>query len=188
MCSLIIKSLTCADLFMDLMSLSPDSVVWRSTDHQSVSVLKAGDAALVTVQSPYKLTRARAPHLQTHTRPLYLQLQHATATNHPPRTPVPLSHFNGSVSGRGHDVFVVEVHHVDSGAVTHEHPAQSDVRGRRHVPHCNGAIFRTRDHQPVTEAQVQNRLVVMDESVENLTRRDIPNPETERKTSVILLV
>lgn len=183
-----IHDVTCEDLYTEIMSRSPDSVVWRSTDHQSVSVLKAGDAALVTVKCPYKLTRACAPYLQTHTRSLYLQLRQLQITH---RALPSLSHFNGPVSGRRHDVFVVEVHHVDGSTVTHEHPAQADVCGRRHVPHCNGAIFRTRDHKPVTEAQVQNRLVVMDQSVENLTRRNIPNPETHRETqrkSVTLLV
>ncbi len=97
-------------------------------------------------------------HTCKHSKKVFHLHHHTTATNHPslnPRPPTDHSrpaHFYGSVSRRRHDVFVVKVHHVDGGAVTHEHTAQADVGRRRHVPHRDGAIFRTRHHETVPEA------------------------------------
>lgn len=72
--------------------------------------------------------------------------------------------------------------------MTHEHAAQADVGGRGHVPHCDGAIFRARHHEAITETQVKYRLVVMDQSVQNLTGADIPNPEAEWKKEKLSVV
>ena len=43
----------------------PDGVVRAAADDQSVVVLEAGDASLVTIQSPHKLAGAGRPDLQT---------------------------------------------------------------------------------------------------------------------------
>ena len=42
----------------------PDGVVRAAADDQPVVVLQAGDASLVTVQSPHKLAGAGGPNLQ----------------------------------------------------------------------------------------------------------------------------
>ena len=42
----------------------PDGVVGATADDQPVVVLQAGDASLVTVQSPHKLAGAGGPNLQ----------------------------------------------------------------------------------------------------------------------------
>lgn len=97
-------------------------------------------------------------------------------------------YFDSSVSGSWDDVFVVKVDDIDGGPVAHEHAAQADVSGGGHVPHCDGAIFRACNHQAVTETQVKDRLVVVDQSVQNLTGIRIPNPETvweKQKESIV---
>lgn len=77
---------------------------------------------------------------------------------------------------RGRDnVLVVKVDNIDGGPVSDEDSAETDVRGRGHVPHGDGAILRAGDHQPVTESQVEHGLVVMNQSVQNLPRVHIPN-------------
>lgn len=88
-------------------------------------------------------------------------------------------YFYSSVSRGGDDVFVIEVDDVDGGPVAHENATQADVSGRGHVPHCDGAILRARHHQAITETQVKDRLVVVDQSVQNLTGIRIPNSEPE---------
>lgn len=90
-------------------------------------------------------------------------------------------YFYGSVSWGWDDVFVIKVDNIDSCPVAHKHTAQADVSGGGHVPYCDGAIFRARHHKAITKTQVKNRLVVVDQSVQNLAGISIPNPETEQE-------
>lgn len=68
----------------------------------------------------------------------------------------------GPIPRGGDNVLVVKVDHIDGSPVSDEDPAETDVRRRGHVPHGDGAILRAGDHQPVTESQVENSLVVVD--------------------------
>lgn len=72
------------------------------------------------------------------------------------------THFDGPVPRGRHYVLVVKVHDVDSSPVADKDPAQSDVGGRGHVPHGDGAVLGAGHHQPVAEAQVEHSLVVVD--------------------------
>lgn len=87
-----------------------------------------------------------------------------------------LCYLDGAVPWGGHNVFVVKIDHVDGSSVSHKDTTKADVSRRGHVPDGNRTVFRAGDHQAVGEAQVKNCLVVVDECVQYLTRRDLPHP------------
>ena len=58
---------------------------------------------------------------------------------------------DGPVSGCGHDVPLVEVHHVDGRSVADENPADVDLTRVDHVPHGYGPVFGARHHHALVE-------------------------------------
>lgn len=95
------------------------------------------------------------------------------------------THFDGPVPRGGHYVLVVKVHDVDSSPVADKDPAQSDVGGRGHVPHGDGAVLGAGHHQPVAEAQVEHSLVVVDQRVQNFACVHIPDSRAEQKSTML---
>ena len=63
-------------------------------------------------------------------------------------------YFDGSVTGSRYDIFIVKVDDVNSCSVTDQHPSQSDIFGREHVPDSNRSILGASDHHTILEADM----------------------------------
>lgn len=57
----------------------------------------------------------------------------------------------------------------------YEHPPQGDVCRGSHVPHGDGAVFGTRHHHAVVEAEVQHGFAVVDQCIQHLACIHVPH-------------
>ena len=83
-------------------------------------------------------------------------------------------HFNSAIARCGHYIAIVEIDHIDRGAVAHQSPLDLDVFGRVHVPHNNLPVFRAGDHNAVHEAQVEHGFFVVVQGLHVLARLYVP--------------
>lgn len=93
------------------------------------------------------------------------------------------TYFDGPVPRGRHDVLIIEVHNIHSSTVADQDAAQGDVGGRGHVPHSDGAVLGTGDHQAIAEAQMQHSLVVVDQRVQNLACIHIPDSRGQKHSA-----
>jgi len=53
-----------------------------------------------------------------------------------------LTHLDGAIPGRGDNIFVIKVNHVNGCPMSDQHAAQINVGGRLHIPHCYRTILQ----------------------------------------------